>query len=67
MKRERGLKENADLGERYNHRLLNQSWLARKLDKINTKQLLKQARETELSAYGATVWGDSFGDALAWR
>ena len=38
MKLERGLKEIDDLAYRYNYKLLNQSWLERKLTKFARKK-----------------------------
>lgn len=66
MKRERGLKESDDLGYRYNHRLLNQPWLERKMDKIRIKRQLKKWREQELQAHGMALWGRSAGGQLIW-
>jgi hypothetical protein len=37
MKLERGLKEKDDLGYKYNYKLLNKSWLERKLTKVAKK------------------------------
>jgi GT2 family glycosyltransferase len=67
MKRERGLKESQDLGYRYNHRLLNQSWLDRKLDKIKIKAQLRQWRDLEVASFGHSLWGKSGGANILWR
>jgi GT2 family glycosyltransferase len=66
MKRERGLKESDDLGYRYNHRLLQQSWLERKMDKIRLKRQLREWREQEVQQYGRSLWGQSAGGQLTW-
>lgn len=66
MKRERGLKERDDLGARNNNRLLNQTWLQRKLNKFQQKRQLKNWREQELLNYGMTLWGQSAGGQLTW-
>jgi GT2 family glycosyltransferase len=57
MKRERGLKENQGLGGRYNYRYLNQSWLARKLQKREKVRNLKSWKAQELAQYGMTMHG----------
>ncbi len=66
MKQERGLKENDDLAYRYNHRLLQQSWLTRKINKFNLRRQLKIWRDEELSAYGMTMQGHCNGSTLDW-
>lgn len=67
MKRERGLSEKDDLGQRYNHRLLQQSWLTRKLEKLRTKRQLSQWRKDELAVYGMTLWGHSANGKVTWN
>lgn len=67
MKRERGLRESDDLGYRYNHRLLQQSWLERKLDKLKLKRQLQFWREKEFKQYGMTLWGHSHDGTLDWN
>lgn len=67
MKRERGLREKDDLGQRYNHRLLQQSWLDRKLDKLRTKRRLSQWCKEEMATYGMTLWGHSSNGKLIWN
>jgi GT2 family glycosyltransferase len=57
MKRERGLQEKQGLGGRHNYRYLNQSWLARKLQKREKVNNLKKWREQELAQYGMTMHG----------
>lgn len=66
MKRERGLKDSDDLGYRYNHRLLHQSWLQRKLDKIRLKRQLREWRENEVRQYSRSLWGQSADGQIAW-
>lgn len=66
MKRERGLKESDDLGYRYNHRLLHQSWLQRKLEKIRLKRQLRKWREQEVQQYGRSLWGQSADGQITW-
>ena len=66
MKRERGLKESQELGYRYNHRLLHQPWLERKMDKVRLKRQLRQWREDEIARLGFSLWGSSTSGALTW-
>lgn len=57
MKLERGLKEKDGLGYRYNYKLLNQSWLERKLIKRNKRKLEKNWRNQEVEKYGMSIHG----------
>ncbi|WP_410500019.1 glycosyltransferase family 2 protein [Chitinibacter sp. S2-10] len=57
LKQERGLSQKAGLGSRYNYKLLNQSWLARKIGKLKRKKQLKAWKEAELQQYGMTMHG----------
>jgi GT2 family glycosyltransferase len=57
MKQERGLSVNQGLGYRYNYRLLQQSWLERKLKKMRCLRQEKQWREDELAHYAMTLHG----------
>jgi GT2 family glycosyltransferase len=57
MKRERGLQEKQGLGGRHNYRYLNQSWLARKLQKREKVNNLKNWHQQELAEYGMTMHG----------
>lgn len=66
MKRERGLKQSDDLGYRNNHKLLHQTWLARKMDKIRLKQQLSQWGHDEVAKYGRSLWGQSTNNGLTW-
>ena len=67
MKRERGLQESAELGYRYNHRLLQQPWLERKMDKVRLKRKLRQWREDEIAKLGFSLWGSSNTNTLVWN
>ncbi|WP_244111593.1 hypothetical protein [Burkholderia gladioli] len=42
---------------RRNYRLLNQSWLSRKLDKMQRVRRLRDWRDGELARHGMTVHG----------
>ncbi|KAF1026230.1 MAG: hypothetical protein GAK40_01279 [Burkholderia plantarii] len=66
MKRERGLSDKQGLGARRNHRLLNQSWLTRKLEKRARQRRVAAWRESELAAHGMTVHGVRKDHAYAW-
>lgn len=57
LKQERGLAQKAGLGDRRNYRLLNQSWLERKLRKMSSLRQLKAWRDQELAEYGMSMHG----------
>ena len=57
MKLVRGLKEKDGLGYRYNYKLLQQSWLTRKLAKLASKKQATLARKAEVEQYGMSVHG----------
>ena len=57
MKQERGLKQKDGLGYRYNYKLLNQSWLERKLAKAQRKQQENKWRNSEVSQFGMSIHG----------
>ena len=67
MKQERGLSSKDSLGFRYNYRLLKQSWLTRKLNKINRKNQLKIWRKEELATYGMTMHGTRENGSFVWQ
>ena len=66
MKRERGLQEKQGLGGRHNYRYLNQSWLARKLQKREKVNNLKNWRKEELAQYGMTMHGVRENGEFKW-
>lgn len=57
MKQERGLSEKDGLGYRYNYRLLQQSWLARKIKKIRRNKQQRAWQQQEVSLYGMSLHG----------
>ena len=57
MKLERGLKQKDGLGYRYNYKLLNQSWLTRKINKTKRKHQEKIWRDDEVAKYGISIHG----------
>jgi GT2 family glycosyltransferase len=66
MKLERGLGQKDGLANRYNYKLLNQSWLARKLNKHKTKQHQLTCSQAELREYGMTVHGLRENQQFVW-
>ena len=66
MKLERGLKENQDLPYRYNYRLLNQSWLERKMNKIKRKQQERIWRDEEVAQHGLSIHGIRENGQFRW-
>jgi hypothetical protein len=66
MKLERGLKENQNLPYRYNYRLLNQSWLERKIGKIRRKKQERIWRNEEISQFGISMHGIRENNAFKW-
>jgi GT2 family glycosyltransferase len=67
MKQERGLSEKDGLGYRYNYRLLQQSWLERKLKKIRRVQQQKAWREQELTQFGMSMHGIRENGSFSWE
>lgn len=67
MKQERGLAEKDGLGYRYNYRLLQQSWLERKLKKIKRVRQQKQWREQEFAQFGMTMHGQRRDGGFSWE
>jgi GT2 family glycosyltransferase len=69
MKRERGLREKDDLAAyayRNKHRLIQESWITRKINKLTRNRQLRAWRDEELSAYGMTMQGRCNGTLLEW-
>jgi GT2 family glycosyltransferase len=57
MKQERGLKQNDGLANRYNYKLLNQSWIERKIKKVQRKKQERSWRNAEFNQYGMSIHG----------
>jgi GT2 family glycosyltransferase len=57
MKQERGLSAKDGLANRYNYKLLSQSWLERKLNKLQRKSRERAWRNAEVSQYGMSIHG----------
>jgi GT2 family glycosyltransferase len=66
MKLERGLKQSDDLPYRYNYRLLNQSWLERKLLKAKKRKQEKLWRDAEVNEYGISIHGIREDGKFSW-
>jgi GT2 family glycosyltransferase len=66
MKQERGLSEKHGLANRYNYKLLNQSWLQRKWAKYQTKQHQLQSSKAEIAEYGISVHGLRKNNQFVW-
>lgn len=67
MKQERGLSQKDSLGYRYNYRLLKQSWLTRKYNKIKKNRQSKTWLNKELNEYGMSMHGARVQDNFAWQ
>ncbi|MGZ5055888.1 MAG: glycosyltransferase family 2 protein [Methylobacter sp.] len=67
MKQERGLSDKDGLGYRYNYRLLQQSWLERKLKKIRRIRQQKLWREQELAQFGMSMHGIRENGSFSWE
>ena len=67
MKQERGLTQKDNLGYRYNYRLLKQSWLTRKLNKLKKVCQEKKWRATELKQFELTMHGLRMHGEFVWK
>lgn len=67
MKQERGLSAKQGLGNRYNYRLLQQSWLERKLTKMRRLRQERAWRDSELSQFGMTMHGRRVAGDFNWQ
>jgi len=67
MKKERGLAEKDGLGYRYNYRLLQQSWLERKIKKIKRKRLESSWCKSELLQFGMSMYGHRLNNEFIWQ
>lgn len=66
MKQERGLAETDGLGYRYNYRLLQQSWLERKIAKIKRKKRQKNWYEQEMKEHGMSLHAERQNNDFRW-
>lgn len=66
MKKERGLSQKDNLGYRYNYRLLKQSWLIRKCNKIKKNNKRKAWLKAELDEYHMSMHCLRANGAFSW-
>ena len=66
MKQERGLSNKDGLGNRHNYRLLQQSWLERKLKKVNRIKKEREWKEHEISQFGLSLHGLRENGSFSW-
>lgn len=66
MKLERGLSNKDGLGNRYNYKLLNQSWLQRKMSKLARKRQEKLWRDQEVKHFGMSIHGIRKNNQFEW-
>ncbi len=66
MKQERGLAQKDGLGYRYNYKLLNQSWLTRKFNKIARRKQLRDWSEHEVAEHGISIHGLRENSTFRW-
>lgn len=66
MKKERGLSEKQGLSDRRSYRVLHQSWLTRKLRKLERKRMERMWREQELARFGMSMHGLRKDHAFEW-
>ncbi len=66
MKQELGLSQKDGLTNRYNYRLLQQSWLTRKLNKFKKLQAEQQWSQQEIATYGMSIHGLRKNGTFLW-
>jgi GT2 family glycosyltransferase len=66
MKEERGLRGKQGLGARRNYRLLNQSWLERKIKKMRLLKQRKNWRDQEVAEFGMSLHGLRKSGTFEW-
>ncbi len=66
MKKERGMKNKEGLANRNNHQLLQQSWIRRKLDKINKRRLEKHWLRNEIDQFDMSLHGTRSNEQFTW-
>ena len=67
MKQEKGIESGNVLVKHNDRKLLQQSWMERKLTRLRRKQMEQQWREQELGQYGMTLHGERLNGEFAWR
>lgn len=66
MKLEKGLNNSKGLGDRKNYKLLNKSWLRRKIEKFIKIYKITQSSKAELAKFGITVHGKRKNGHFIW-
>jgi GT2 family glycosyltransferase len=66
MKVERGLSEKDNLGYRYNYKLLNQSWIERKIIKAKRRKQEINWRNEEIRNHGISIHGKRVNGGFNW-
>jgi glycosyltransferase involved in cell wall biosynthesis len=66
MKQERGLSQKDGIADRHNYRLLQQSWLQRKLKKLQRKSQEKLWRNNEVNTFRMSIHGLRKNGEFAW-
>jgi GT2 family glycosyltransferase len=66
MKQERGLAQKDGLGHRYNYKLLNQSWLTRKLAKSARKKQEREWAKQEVAQHAMSIHGLRENGTFRW-
>lgn len=67
MKQEKGLKSSEVLVKHNDRKLLQQSWLSRKISRFERKRSESQWRNAELSEFGMTLHGERVNGEFLWR
>lgn len=67
IKQERGLSKKDGLGHRRNYRLLQQSWLERKLKKFRKLRHAQLWREQEIAQFGMSMHGGRENGRFSWQ
>ena len=67
MKKKLGIQDDKVLIKHKDRKLLNQTWLERKLVKYNLRKAQKESRENEFNKYGMTLLADRFAGQFNWK
>jgi len=67
MKKERGLSKKDGLADRYNYRLLQQSWVKRKINKFNKIKQSRIWRQNELAQFNMSIYGNRVQGHFVWK
>jgi GT2 family glycosyltransferase len=67
MKKEKGLQSSGVLVKHNDRKILQQSWLERKLIRLERKRQERQWREAELAQHNMTLHGERINGAFVWR